>query len=351
MTQVEGTGVRREMFAERAEPARSPISAALSLAAHVGLVVGVGLFAYREVVMPDANGRPPMRFVELAAPPTVAVELLMPPVPPPDPPKVELEAPKPIDPEVAPVVVETPKPPEPAPPPPPKPEPPAPPKPEVNVGTFANNRPPAAATQPPRQVQAAGFETQTAIAPDMKLKPTATGMFDAGNDMAARVGTDKPRGVVAGTGFDQQAAAPTPSTGRALAVTGGGFDSARQTTTSAPRAQQVQSSGFGDVRPAAAPQQAAAAAGPPTTPVEVLFKPAPGYTDEARALGVQGDVVLEVEFAASGSLKVLRVVRGLGHGLDEMATTAARQMKFKPALQSGKPVDFRANVVIVFRLS
>jgi TonB family protein len=350
MTQVAESGARREMFAERREPARSPLAAALSLTTHAALVVAAAVFAYRGVVTPDANGRPPMRYVELAAPPTVPVELLLPPVPPPDPPKVELEAPKPApDPKVEPVVIETAKAPEP-PPPPPKPEPPAPPKPEVNVGAFASAKPAATATQPPRQVQTTAFDTPAAVAPDMRLKQTATGLFDAGSDMAARPGTDKPKGVVTGTGFDQQAAAATPSTGRALAVTGGGFDTTRQTTT-ASRPQAVQASGFGDVKPVAPQQTAVAAAGPPTTPVEVLFKPAPAYTAEAKAKGIQGDVVLEVEFLASGSLKVVRVVRGLGSGLDELASDAARQIKFKPALQSGKPVDFRANVVIVFRLS
>lgn len=337
------------MFAERREPARSPLAAVVSLAAHVGLVLVLGYAAYAGIVVPETNGRPPMRFVNLALPP-VPVELTMPPVPPPDPPRVEeVKPPEPIaTPEIEPVVIETPKPPEP--PPPPKPVPPAPAKPEVNVGVFANTRPAAMATQPPRQVQAAGFETQTAVAPDLKLKPAETGLF-AGNDMAARPGTDKPKGVVTGAGFDQRAAAPTPSTGRALAVTGGGFETARQAATTTPRPQQVQDSGFGAVKPAAPQQVATVPSGPPTTPVEVLSKPSPAYTAEAKAAGVQGDVVLEVEFAASGNLKVVRVVRGLGHGLDEMAMEAARHIKFKPALQSGKPVDFRANVVIVFRLS
>lgn len=88
-----------------------------------------------------------------------------------------------------------------------------------------------------------------------------------------------------------------------------------------------------------------------TTPVEVLFKPTPKYTDEARAGRVQGEVVLHVEFGASGRVRVLRVVRGLGHGLDEMAARAAEQIKFKPATEDGRPVDFRANVQIVFRLT
>mgnify|MGYP001291893728 CR=1 FL=1 len=87
------------------------------------------------------------------------------------------------------------------------------------------------------------------------------------------------------------------------------------------------------------------------TPVEIVFKPTPAYSDEARALKIEGEVELEVEFLASGRTHVLRVVRGLGHGLDEMATRAAEQIRFKPAVVGGQPADYRANVQIVFRLT
>ena len=62
-------------------------------------------------------------------------------------------------------------------------------------------------------------------------------------------------------------------------------------------------------------------------------------------------MTLEVEFTADGKVKVLRVVRGLGYGLDEMAQRAAVQIRFKPATSKGSPVDFRANLTIVFRLT
>jgi TonB family protein len=336
--------LRPEMFSSGRRAERSPWAAALSLAAHVALVSLIATLAYREVVMPMAE-RKRLQFVRVEAPPVVPVELLMPPLPPPEPPKPKLELP-PLEPkpEAAPVIIEPVKAPEPIAP--RKPDPPPPPKPEVQVGVFAS-APRAMATQPPRQVQSTAFDAPAAVAPDMKLKATATGAFDAGS-MAARPGTDKPKGVITGTGFDSQATATTPSTGRALAVTGGGFDS-RPATTTAARPQSVQASGFGDVRPA---ETAAAVKTPvPTTPVEVLFKPTPAYTDEARARGIQGDVVLEVEFSSAGTLRVIRVVRGLGHGLDELAVQAAGQIKFKPALENGRPVDVKANVFIVFRLS
>jgi hypothetical protein len=48
---------------------------------------------------------------------------------------------------------------------------------------------------------------------------------------------------------------------------------------------------------------------------------------------------------------VIRVVRGLGHGLDESAARAATQIQFKPAHANGKPVNYRATLHIVFRLT
>jgi len=48
---------------------------------------------------------------------------------------------------------------------------------------------------------------------------------------------------------------------------------------------------------------------------------------------------------------VVRVVRGLGHGLDEAAERAALRIRFKPAQSDGRAVDFRATVLITFRLS
>lgn len=86
-------------------------------------------------------------------------------------------------------------------------------------------------------------------------------------------------------------------------------------------------------------------------PLEILSKPTPAYTDEARTLKIEGDVVLDVNFAATGEVRVLRVVHGLGHGLDESATRAAQGMRFKPAQSAGHPVDFRTTVHIVFRLA
>jgi TonB family protein len=91
--------------------------------------------------------------------------------------------------------------------------------------------------------------------------------------------------------------------------------------------------------------------GPPDTPAEITFKPKPDYTDDARKLRVEGEVLLRVLLVATGDVRVLEIVRGLGHGLDENAISAAQKIRFKPALRSGRPVDSTVTVHILFQLA
>jgi TonB family protein len=93
------------------------------------------------------------------------------------------------------------------------------------------------------------------------------------------------------------------------------------------------------------------AAGGPTSGVDILNKPNPVYSSEGRTLRIERDVVLEVVFLASGQMQVTRVVSSLGHGLDEAAIQAAKQIRFRPAKHDGQPVDFPARVRIGFRLA
>jgi TonB family protein len=88
-----------------------------------------------------------------------------------------------------------------------------------------------------------------------------------------------------------------------------------------------------------------------TQSVVVLDKPLPVYTEDGRRHHVEGDVTLAVIFPASGPIHVLRVLKGLGYGLDEAAIRAAQQIQFRPALQNGRPVATPATLRIVFQLA
>jgi TonB family protein len=88
-----------------------------------------------------------------------------------------------------------------------------------------------------------------------------------------------------------------------------------------------------------------------TRDVEILFKPRPLYTKEARSKRLEGEVVLEILFTTSGEVRVLRIVQGLGEGLDESAVRAAERIRFKPAETGGAAIDAVARVRIQFQLA
>jgi TonB family protein len=111
------------------------------------------------------------------------------------------------------------------------------------------------------------------------------------------------------------------------------------------------SAGFGAQEIARPTKHAQTDEGPPTASVEITSKPNPVYTDEARQLKLEGEVLLEVMFGANGRLHVNRVVRGLGHGLDEAAVAAASKIQFKPAARNGSPVDSTSIVHVMFQLA
>jgi TonB family protein len=115
----------------------------------------------------------------------------------------------------------------------------------------------------------------------------------------------------------------------------------------------VTTGGFEKAGPVAPSPTAKPLVPPPTEfqPIEILSKPSPVYTDEARRLGIQGEVVLSVVFQANGTIRVVGVVKSLGHGLDQAAEQAATQIRFKPAQRSGQPTDFPATLRIEFRLA
>lgn len=90
---------------------------------------------------------------------------------------------------------------------------------------------------------------------------------------------------------------------------------------------------------------------PAAEPLEILYKPRPAYTEEARLARIEGDVVIEALFTSSGTLRVLRVVRPLGYGLDQQAVEAAGKIRFRPAREDGRSIDTVATVRISFQMA
>jgi TonB family protein len=86
------------------------------------------------------------------------------------------------------------------------------------------------------------------------------------------------------------------------------------------------------------------------TPPKVLTHPAAAYTDEARKRGIQGNVIVQAYFDENGNVTVLKLVKGLGYGLDETAIAALQGWRFSPALRDGLPVSAIADIEVPFRL-
>ncbi|MFZ0419022.1 MAG: TonB family protein [Candidatus Sulfotelmatobacter sp.] len=147
----------------------------------------------------------------------------------------------------------------------------------------------------------------------------------------------------------------TPERGTPGVAASSGFGNGSATAVNRPRPSSVavQPSGFdeanGPVLPAARSHPTEGAA--PTVPAKILSKPTPIYSQEARRLRIEGEVLLEVVLEASGDLRVVRVVRGLGHGLDDNAVRAAEQIHFRPAMSAGQPTDSTIFLHIIFQLA
>ena len=211
----------------------------------------------------------------------------------------------------------------------------------VHTGDFGSSATPTV-NAPTAKVQTGGFGDPNGVPgtgkPNAKLEIANAGSFDLPAGPGKGNGTGGAKGIsgtVASAGFGSGIATPGRGDGR--------------------------SSGLGSLQSAGFVSQAAAPAvvrkplqqdsGPMRSPVEITYKPNPVYTDEARQMKLEGEVLLEVMFGASGQLHVNRVVRGLGHGLDEAAIVATSKMRFKPAVDQGQPVDSTAIVHVIFQLA
>jgi len=223
--------------------------------------------------------------------------------------------------------------------------------------------PPPPTPSLPRQIVRTNLFSSGSSAPqtiERRPQQVQTGGFGDPNGVPARATQSSPVNIAQAGQFDLPSGAgvgngTAGATGVRGVVASAGFGSGVATadTRSIPSAV-VQQAGFannGVAVPAVSLANAAEVAGAKIVPAEILSKPVPNYTDEARAKRIQGEVLLEVVFEASGRLRVLKVVHGLGHGLDETAVHAAEQIRFKPALRDGQPSDSTAVVHIIFQLA
>jgi len=89
--------------------------------------------------------------------------------------------------------------------------------------------------------------------------------------------------------------------------------------------------------PDGAPDNAGACTEPPGKP-EPTLKTDIEYTEEARAAGIEGRLVLKVTVDASGQVTEVVVVTSVDPALDAAAIATVKTWRFRPALACGKPV-------------
>lgn len=209
----------------------------------------------------------------------------------------------------------------------------------VYTGSFGSSATPTV-NAPIQKVQTGGFGDPNGLPGEgkqgAKLQAAKLGSFDLPEGPGTGNGTGGAKGIkgtIASAGFGNGVAQPGQGDGRRSG-------------------QGVQASGFSDQQIASGtPRRNLEDASATTFPAEIVYKPRPVYTDEARKLSLEGEVLLEVMFGANGQLRVNRVVRGLGHGLDEAAVSAANKIRFKPAQRNGAAVDSTAIVHVIFQLA
>jgi protein TonB len=86
-------------------------------------------------------------------------------------------------------------------------------------------------------------------------------------------------------------------------------------------------------------------------PPGCAYCPIPTYTDDARHGKVQGSVTLQVLVGEDGRAQNIRIVKGIGFGLDERAVETVRGWKFIPARDgTHRSVTAWVTVEAVFRL-
>jgi len=215
---------------------------------------------------------------------------------------------------------------------------------------------------PKQAVRTNVFSTGSSATPTIARAPSQvqTGGFGDPNGIPAKAGQGKAVNIAARGSFDLPSGPGYGNgTGGAKGVPGvvasSGFGNGTATGNSRARVSTsaVQPGGFASADVPAAPTVRSQSAEPASraVPAEILSKPTPVYTQEAKNLRIEGEVLLEVVLEASGSLKVVRVVRGLGHGLDDNAVKAAEQIHFKPAMRDGQPADSTVVLHVIFQLA
>jgi TonB family protein len=88
-----------------------------------------------------------------------------------------------------------------------------------------------------------------------------------------------------------------------------------------------------------------------TTAPRVIAKVDPVYSDRARLLHLEGDVILRVIVGIDGRVRNPQVMSGyVGSDLEQSAIDAVQKWRFAPGTKDGKPVEMPVQVEVNFRI-
>jgi TonB family protein len=233
--------------------------------------------------------------------------------------------------------------------------------PNITVAASKVLLPAMKAAVPRLPVKTNVFSTGSSATPTLAaaLQKVQTGGFGDPNGVPAAENHSRPVTIARAGSFDLPVGpgygnGTGGSHGARGVVASTGFGNGVATGSSSGPRGTVRQGDFGDadiVIAAVQPKLRSAEPTVNTVPAEITFKPRPAYTDEGKRLKVEGEVLLDVVFSASGQIRIVKVLQGLGHGLDESAIRAAEKIQFKPALRDGHPTDFEAILHVTFQLA
>lgn len=86
------------------------------------------------------------------------------------------------------------------------------------------------------------------------------------------------------------------------------------------------------------------------TPPRVVYSPQPEYSEQARKAKFQGSCTVGLIVEQDGHTSHIRMLKGIGMGLDENAIAAVQKWKFEPAMKDGNPVRVEIAVEVSFHL-
>jgi TonB family protein len=345
----------RTNFGLLPEPERSPASF-ISSAAVNGLILVLMLYigATAKKVLEEHKYEDTVLIVPTTPPPPEKVKLPEPPkIQPPEPPKLEIKydapkinMPKPEPkPDLKPITMEA----------------------KVNMPVVKEAKPSIILAPQPKAALTAAMPAQSkdvkpstkpvhfgdtfGVTPNPNATRPAT-VAAIGNPYGGMQGPAvAPHGIVGSTGIGNSTTRVGSNSGVVGKVASVGRPGG---TGAAPNGNvygnaRVASADIPKVQAAAPVQQAAQVQS--STDLEIVSKPSPQYTSEARQLKIEGNVVLRVTFTAGGQVVVQSLVHGLGHGLDEEARRVAQQIRFHPATRNGQAIDLTTNITITFQMA